>query len=120
MALLWNSFMSAPDYFEISPWFPNPAICVRDMVITGAREVIDRMPWDGPAQWINATQYWVSRIKFNDPACILLPLLLAVILTLLRLFLTWAVYRVRWSGVSCHTYTVCKVLARPLGYHTNY
>lgn len=94
MAALWESFMNAPGYCENSPWFPNPAICVRDMAITGAKEFVERMPWNGLEVWLNETWYWVSRVQYNDPAVIILPILLATLMTLFRLFLNWALFKV--------------------------
>lgn len=86
--------MDAPDYFEESPWFPNPLICARDMAITGTREGIHRLPWDGIGAWLNGTWHWLSRAKYNDPTVILVPLLLAIAMTLLRIFLNWSIFRV--------------------------
>ena len=94
MATLLKDFLEAPDYLERSPWFPNPLICFRDMAITGTRETIERLPWDGIGQWLNGTWYWMSRAHYDDPAVIILPILLAVFLTLLRLFITWTVFNV--------------------------
>ena len=98
MASLWKSFMDAPDYFESSPWFPNPLICARDMAITGTKETINRMPLNGIGDWLNGTWYWLSRAQYNDPSAIVLPVLLAVLLTLLRIFLNWILFKVsRWA-----------------------
>ena len=91
---LWQSFLDAPDYFEESPWFPNPLICLRDMAITGTREAISRIPWDGLGPWLNGTWYWMSRAKYNDPSLIVLPLLLAIGMTLLRVFLNKVLFQV--------------------------
>ena len=98
MASLWRDFLEAPDYFKGSPWFPNPLICVRDMVITGTTETIERLPWNGVEEWLSGTWQWMTRANYDDPAVIILPILIAVFLTLLRLFLTWTVYNV--SGVA--------------------
>lgn len=94
MASLWSDFLDVPDYLEGSPWFPNPLICVRDMAITGTRETIHRLPWNGIGEWLNGIWYWMSRAHYDDPSAIILPVLLAVLLTLLRLFLTWKVFNV--------------------------
>lgn len=94
MAALLDSFLDAPDYLDGSPWFPNPIICVRDMAITGTRETIDRLPLNGLGAWLNGTWYWMSRIHYNDPAAVLLPILLATGMTILRVFLNWIVFKV--------------------------
>lgn len=86
--------MDAPDYFEESPLFPNPIICVRDIAITGTREIIDRLPWNGVGAWLNGTWYWLSRAKYDDPSAILLPVMLAIGLTLFRIFLNWILFKV--------------------------
>jgi hypothetical protein len=94
MAALWDSFLEAPDYINGSPWFPNPAVCIRDMAITGTRETMNRLPWNGLGAWLNETWYWVSRASYNDPAAVLMPVLLATVMTVLRVFLNWALFRV--------------------------
>lgn len=95
MAALWQGFMDAPDYFERSPLFPNPAICMRDMVISGSREVALRLPrLSGVGVWLNGTWYWMSRIQYNDPSAIMMPVLIAIIITLVRVVLNWALFKV--------------------------
>ena len=95
MASLWQSFMDAPDYFEESPWFPNPVICIRDLIRTGTSETIARLPWNGIGVWLSETWGWISASNYTDPRPILLPLLLAVLFTLLRIFLNWILFKVR-------------------------
>lgn len=95
MASMWQSFLDAPDYLERSPWFPNPLICVRDMAITGSKETINRLPWEGLGVWLNGTWYWISRAQYNDPSVFLLPIVLAIGMTILRIFLNWSLFRVR-------------------------
>lgn len=95
MAALWGSFLDAPGYLERSPMFPNPAICARDMAITGTRELIDRMPLNGVGAWLNGTWYWLSRMEYNDPSAILVPLLIATVMTIFRMFLNWAIFKVQ-------------------------
>ena len=85
---------SIMDASEVSPWFPNPLVCMQDMVATGTREVLDRLPWDGVGEWLSNTWYWLSRIQYNDPALLVLPALVAVSLTFLRLLLSWMVFKV--------------------------
>ena len=95
MASWLQSFLDAPDYLEGSPWFPNPLICVRDMAITGSKETFNRLPWEGLGVWLNSTWYWISRAKYNDPSAILLPIVLAIGMTILRIFLNWSLFKVR-------------------------
>ena len=103
MASLLESFLDAPGYVEHSPWFPNPAICIRDMALTGTKETVQRLPLKGLGLWLNETWYWVSRAQYNDPSAILMPLLLALLLTILRWSLNAIVFRVSvfFFGVQC-------------------
>lgn len=99
MEELWDSFLAAPDYSEGSPWFPNPVICLRDMAITGTKETVSRLPLNGLGAWLNGTWYWLSRAKYNDPGAIVVPIVLATILTLFRVFLNWTLFKVlKWVG----------------------
>ena len=91
---LWQSFMNAPDYYEESPVFPNPAICIRDMVLTGSREVLHRLPWNGIGVWLNETWYWMSQAQYNDPSAIVMPVVIAIVITLFRMSLNWALFYV--------------------------
>ena len=102
MAALWQSFMDAPDYYEESPAFPNPAICIRDMVVTGSREVVRRLPWNGVGVWLNETWYWISQAQYNDPSAIMMPVLIAILITLFRMTLNWAVFYVCCYGGVMH------------------
>lgn len=95
MAQLWQDFLDAPDYFEYSPWFPNPIIAGRDMAIAGYKETMERLPWQGIGVWLEQTRDWVAMSVYFDMSCITMPLLLAVLLTILRLFLNWAIFKVR-------------------------
>ncbi len=94
MAQLWQDFMDAPGYFNHSPWFPNPFIAGRDMAIYGYAETVNRLPWRGVGVWLQETQEWVDKSVVFDLSCITMPLFVAVLLTMLRLFLTWALYKV--------------------------
>ncbi len=67
---------------------------MRDIAITGTRETIDRLPWNGIGEWLDGTWHWMSRAHYDDPSAIIVPVLMAVFLTLLRLFLTWTVFNV--------------------------
>lgn len=95
MAALWQSFLDASDYTEYSPFFPNPAICVRDMLLTFSKELYDRYPWNGIGVWFGEVWHWLMRSHLADPSIIVLPLIIAIFLTLLRIFLNWAIFRVR-------------------------
>ena len=102
MEALWQGFMDAPDYYERSPMFPNPAVCIRDMVVTGSREVMLRLPWNGVGPWLNGTWSWMSRIQYNDPAAIMTPVLIAILITLVRVVLNWALLKVRRNRVAIY------------------
>lgn len=104
MASLWQSFVDSPDYSKESPLFPNPFICVRDLVVTGTREAVNRLPWNGVQEWLNGSWYWISRSNYNDPAVVYLPLLIAVGLTFLRLFLDWLIFKVCHDLFCIHFY----------------
>ena len=94
MATQLESFLEAPGYVEYSPWFPNPVVCIRDMALTGAEEVVQRLPLKGLGPWLNDTWYWVSRAQYNDPSAIFIPLLLALCLTILRWTLNSLLFKV--------------------------
>ena len=87
--------MEAPTYFNHSPWFPNPLICGRDMATAGYKEIMERLPWNGLGVWLQETATWVERSVFFDMYCILIPLLIATLLTILRMTLNWALFNVR-------------------------
>lgn len=65
------------------------------MMMTGSREVALRLPWNGMGPWLNETWYWMSCIQYNDPAAILTPVLIAILITLVRVMLNWALFKVR-------------------------
>ncbi len=91
--------MDVPGYFELSPWFPNPLICMWDMAVTGTREFFGRLPFNaGIEEWISDTWYWISRNHYKDPSLIVLPVLLAVSLTFLRLLLSKMIFKVLRSA----------------------
>ena len=95
MASLWQDFIDAPDYYEESPWFPNPFVCIRDIAISGTKETIHRLPWNGMEQWLNSTGYWLSRSwHHNDVSAVIVPLLIAVVMTLVRIVLNWSLFKV--------------------------
>ena len=109
MAELFKSFMELPGYIEYSPTFPNPLICIRDMLITGVRETIDRLPWNGVGQWLEETWDWMSLTLCLSWDVLVVPLLLAVLFTLLRVTLNHAILYVS-SGRSVWLVFILEVL----------
>lgn len=107
MASLWQSFMDSPDYSKESPMFPNPFTCVRDLAISGTREALERLPWNGVQEWLNGSWYWISRSNYNDPAVVYLPLSIAVGFTFLRFFLDWLIFKVCHLFHHFHVYILC-------------
>ena len=92
---LWQSFLDYPGYYNYSPWFPNPVICGRDMAISGYTETVARLPWQGLGVWLDQTIDWARRsVKFDLYSCVLLPLLFAILLTVLRIVLNWLLFKV--------------------------
>lgn len=96
MASLWQSLVASgsSDYYDESPWFPNPFICARNIAISGSKEVFQRLPWNGVGQWLNETLDWLSQSNFSDPSIIYVPLILAIMLTLFRFVLNRLVFKV--------------------------
>ena len=84
MASLIQNFLDAPDYYEYSPWFPNPLIVVRDIVRTGSSEVYSRLPWNGIGVWLKETWDLMHTTIVLDWNVLLFPLLIAIALTLAR------------------------------------
>lgn len=98
MASLIQNFLDAPDYFEYSPWFPNPLIVVRDMVRTGSSEVYARLPWNGMGVWLKESWGWMYTSLFLDWNVLLIPLLIAILLTLARVLTNFLLLKVEyWS-----------------------
>jgi len=98
MASLIQNFLDAPDYFEYSPWFPNPLIVVRDMVRTGSSEVYARLPWNGMGVWLKESWGWMYTSLFLDWNVLLIPLLIAISLTLARVLTNFLLLKVEyWS-----------------------
>lgn len=93
-AQLWQDFMEAPTYFNHSPWFPNPLVCARDMAIFGFKEVNERLPWNGMGVWLEETVVWVDKSVNFDMYCVLVPLLIAMLLTILRMTLNGVLFNV--------------------------
>ena len=87
---LWSS----SDYFELSPLFPNPVKCVKDMAVTGLEEFYLRLPWNGIGVWLTETKAWIVASAYIDAGVLFFPILFAVLLTILREFLNWVVFKV--------------------------
>ena len=86
--VVWHSITGnpAPRYFYYSPLFPNPITCLRDIAATGSKEFYYRfIPWKG-GEWIASTyKDTVTLFSFLDITIILLPMIVAIILTLFRI-----------------------------------
>ena len=95
MASLIQNFLDAPDYYEYSPWFPNPLIVVRDMVRTGSSEVYSRLPWNGIGVWLKESWDWMYMSLFLDWNVLLFPLLIAISLTIARVLANHLLLKVR-------------------------
>lgn len=93
MAFLWSWLMDAPGYLERSPLFPNPAVCVRDIVRSGGNEVVERLPWNGVEVWLKESWDWLYLSWYMEWGLIMQSVGMAVVLTVLRMFLNWALFR---------------------------
>lgn len=89
-----NSWWSSSDYFELSPLFPNPLKCVKDMAITGLEELYLRLPWNGLGAWLTETKDWVIAATYFDAGVFFYPIFFAVLLTILRVLLNKAIFKV--------------------------
>ena len=65
------------------------------MITAGYKEIMERLPWNGLGVWLQETATWAERSVFFDMYCVLVPLLIAVLLTILRITLNWALFNVR-------------------------
>lgn len=87
MEQLQSWFQDTPDYVEYSPIFPNPVICMRDMIKIVFIESHRHLPVSGMRVWLQETADWMRLSTFFDWGIILYSLILAVCLTLLRIVL---------------------------------
>jgi len=89
MEWIWNTGGKdpVPRYFYHSPLFPNPITCFTDIITTGSREFYDRfLPWNGIWEWTQSTyKETVALLSYLDLAIFILPMLVAVALTLSRI-----------------------------------
>eukprot|EP00731_Ephydatia_muelleri_P017773 Em0010g871a len=67
--------MSLPTYYNYSPVFPNPFVCLKELVGYGATELHARLPWNGLGVWLEETWHSMSVCVHMDWYIILLPLL---------------------------------------------
>lgn len=89
-----RSLWSSDDYIEYSPLFPNPVTCVKDMAITGMKELYQRLPWNGLGAWLTETKDWIILSANIDTGVIFFPILFAVLITILREILNKALFKV--------------------------
>jgi len=66
-----------------------------NLSIIGYRETVDRLPWNGIGVWLQETSHWAHKSIYFDINCILMPLLIAVGLTILRITLNKILFNVR-------------------------
>jgi len=85
-----------PKYFYHSPLFPNPVVCLRDIAVTGSKQVyVHLLPWNGTCEWISETSgEIVGLLGFVDGGALLLTAILGVVLTLLRIILDKVFFKV--------------------------
>ena len=81
------SAMSYPTYYNYSPVFPNPLLCLQDFVTYGATEFNTRLPWNGLGVWMAETAHWIRITFCLDWAIVLVPLLFFVGITAARVVL---------------------------------
>lgn len=62
------------------------------MAIAGYKETMDRLPWQGLGVWLDQTVEWVHKSVTFDMYCLLVPLMIAILLTILRISLNWALF----------------------------
>lgn len=98
MEWIKNSLVSdpIPKYFYHSPLFPNPIVCLRDIVVTGTNELYTRLvPWNGMWTWMSETlNLTLVLAGYVDWCVVLLPAIVGVALTLLRILLNETLFRV--------------------------
>ena len=92
--------MSFPTYYNYSPVFPNPLLCLKDFATYGATELNARMPWNGLGVWLAETGQWMQKTFCLDWAVVLYPLVIFAFITLARVVLNKALIHVsRKRGV---------------------
>lgn len=86
--------MSLPTYYNYSPVFPNPFVCLKELVGYGATELHARLPWNGLGVWLEETWHSMSVCVHMDWYIILLPLLFFAGITGARFVLNKVLIRV--------------------------
>ena len=79
--------MSLPAFYNYSPVFPNPLLCLKDFATYGATELNARLPWNGLGVWLSETWHWIRICVILDWYIVLLPLLFFVGITAARIVL---------------------------------
>lgn len=93
MSELWSWFVTAPDYFNHSPYFPNPVVCMRDMAKMGVTQGYSRFFQTPPRVFVQETLDWIRLSVYLDWQILLLPFAVAVALTVLRVVLNFLLFR---------------------------
>lgn len=90
-----------PKYFYHSPLFPNPIVCMRDIAITGASELYARLvPWNGIGMWMSENlDLTLILVGYVDWSTLLLPAIVGVALTLLRILLNKTLFKVNHKNI---------------------
>lgn len=95
---IWTSFVEdpVPKYFYYSPLFPSPIVCLRDITVTGSKEVYNRLlPWNGIGAWVMETSGGMLALGgYVDVGVLLLSAIVGVVLTLLRILLDEIFFKV--------------------------
>lgn len=94
-----NSWWSSSDYVEVSPLFPNPIKCVKDMASTGWEELHLRLPWNGLGVWLEETKHWIIASANIDAGVLFYPIVFAVLFTILRVVMNWALFKVKFCVI---------------------
>ena len=97
-----NSWWSSSDYVELSPLFPNPLKCVKDMASTGLEELNLRLPWNGLGVWLVEVKNWIIASANIDAGVFFYPILFAVLFTILRVVLNRALFKVKFCEMILH------------------
>ena len=87
LQMMWSWFVHSPDYISHSPLFPNPLICLRDMVKVGLVESYSRLPRSGLKVWFKEMADWLQATVSIDWDIFFLSLAVAIALTVLRVLL---------------------------------
>lgn len=86
--------MSYPAYYNYSPVFPNPLLCLADFATYGATELNARLPWNGLGVWLAETAHWMRITFCLDWEIVLLPLIFFAGITVARVILNKLLFHV--------------------------